>query len=64
MCEGGSGSRRRRRWDLLKDLLVGGLQSADLVRHLVLTGGELLDGLSNSRELLRHRLLYCGDICL
>jgi len=63
MCEGSSGPWRRGRWDLLKDFLVGGLKPTDLVRHLVLTGGELLDGLSNTRELLLHHLSHCGDIC-
>src|SRR6516225_6332115 len=37
--------RRRRRWDLLKNFRVGGLQLGDFPRHLVLTGGELLDAL-------------------
>jgi len=72
---GGRG-RRRRRWDLLKDLLVGGLQHIDLVHHLVLTGGErlrkrgetlltggeLLDAFPQRRETLDHLLdLYRVD---
>jgi hypothetical protein len=48
----------RRRWDLLKDFLAGGLQPgdgglqpSDLVRHLVLTGRDPIDGLPQRGEI-------------
>ena len=49
---GGGRGRGRRRWDFLKDFLVGGLQNIDLVHHLVLTGSDLIHGLRQRGETL------------
>jgi len=51
-----SGGPWRRRWDLLKDFLVGSLQPGDLARHLVLTGGKLVHGLPQRGETQRYLL--------
>jgi hypothetical protein len=37
--------------NLRKDFLAGGLQHIDLVRHLVLTGSELVHGLPQPARL-------------
>jgi hypothetical protein len=57
-------TRRRGRWDLLKDFDIGGLQLCDLTCHLVLTSSELLDGLLCGCKSLLRRLSYyiCGHI--
>jgi hypothetical protein len=62
---------RRRRWDFLKNFHLGGLW-LNLARHLVLTGGKLLDGCSHVGKMpldgLSHRgnirlyLLYCREL--
>jgi hypothetical protein len=56
------GALHGRRWDLLKDFRVGGLQLGYLAHHLVLTGGELLDGFSNVGKLPLDGLSQRGDI--
>jgi hypothetical protein len=48
----GDNPGRRRRRNLLQDFLIGGLQLYDLICHLTLTGGELLDGLAYGGKLL------------
>src|SRR5215472_9190383 len=53
---GSSNGWLRRRWQLQKDFHVGGLQPGDLVPHLILSGGKLLNGLLQQRQTLRHLL--------
>jgi hypothetical protein len=55
VCRGGNPGRRRRR-NPVQDFLIGGLQLDDLICHLTLTGGELLDGLSNGCKPIFHSL--------
>src|SRR5712671_2769041 len=41
---------------LVKDVLLGRPQLGDLARHLLLTGGELVDALPHHGETERHRV--------
>ncbi len=45
---------RRRRADILKNFLVGGLPPGYHARHVVLTGGKLLDDLPQRGEIERY----------
>src|SRR5215472_1996082 len=55
-CAPGQRRLRRRLWDLRNWLLHGGLQTRYITRHLVLTTGEMLDGLLHRYEILCHLL--------
>jgi hypothetical protein len=52
--------QRRRRGNPIQDFRIGGLQRCNLVRHLVLRGGELLDALLKRGQTARYLLHLLG----
>ena len=60
----GGGALRGRRWNLLKNFLIGGLEFGDLAHHFILTGGQLFDAFSHVGKVPLDGLSHRGNIRL